>query len=350
MAAGNGLDDPWRNLVVALHQRPPFGGLLHVAVAEGPERGQRRAVVGLHAPRVHHGLGEEAPAAVTAATARSHTRTGAGAVAGAVRAAAVPGSPRRPTRAVARSPRARACRTAGRELVAVDGRAHDRQAPRLVRDPVAGDVLQGRLRIPGPEGGPLRHRPRQHDRARITRRAGLARGLGAQGLRYLCLRECRHLPLPAARRDELRRAPRDTCRRNRLLPAPDLLTGHLPVVRRACKPAALERVVLPLAVVGAAVVDRHLPGARHGIAHRVAPAVERLPDFPGHGAAAAVGAGGAVLRAALVGDRFAQIEVRVAHRAGERHPPGGKGAAEERIGDACRQRQVRPACRSGSYA
>ena len=163
---------------------------------------------------------------------------------------------------------------------------------------------------------------------RLEARAGAARVLGPHRLRYLGLRKRGRPSLPATRRDELGRPPGDAVCRHRLLAPPDLLSGHLPVVRRACEPAAVQRVVLPPGVVGPAVVDQHLPGTELGIAHCIAPAVVRLAHFPGHGPAVAVTAGSAVFHRALMGHPLPPLQVRVAHHARQRRPPGGQGSTE----------------------
>ena len=54
----------------------------------------------------------------------------------------------------------------------------------------------------------------------------------------------------------------------------------------------------------------------------------------GHGAAVAVAAGRAVFHRAFVRDALAPLQVRVAHDARQRRPPGGQGAAKGGIGQA----------------
>ena len=96
--------------------------------------------------------------------------------------------------------------------------------------------------------------------------------------------------------------------------------------------------MLPLAVIGAAEVDRHLPGAVRRIADRLAAPVAGLRHLADQRPALAVLALRAGLLAALAAHALARMAVGVAHPTGERGAARGQGAAGVRRREAGRQR------------
>ena len=254
--------DPGRDLVVAAHQLPSLRGPLHVAVAEGPERGERRTVVGLHAPMAHHRLGEEAAAATTAAASFPARRL-------VPEQVPSPG----PSPPPSDGPVVPHCPPPGPVPVPGGppgmngsswmGGTHRLAAARVVGDPVARDVLHDRLPRPRATASTVRSPSSSAPRVPVYPAGQAPLVLSVRTVSDIsACGSARRPSLPAARRDELGRPPFDAVCRHRLLAPPDLPPGHLPVVRRAREPAAVQRVVLPLCVVGPAVIDQHLPGTR----------------------------------------------------------------------------------------
>ena len=284
-------DDRRRDLVVLGDQRPPCGAPRHVAVAEAAQHAQRRPVVGLAAP-LRHRRGQEAAAAISrAAAVAADAAVDAAGVLPAVRGVgiAAAGVAARPRRAVA----------AGTAPIAMRGAVpvgvRHRHAVVPLHRPGTADGLHHRFLVPGEAGGAQRHRAPVAEAPRVARRTRAALGLLPRRLADLGLgRRRQGLAGPAARRDELRRPQALARRRHRLKAPPDLAAFHPPVVRRSGVPVAGQRVVLPLAVVGPAEVDRQLPGAQDRIAGRVAAPVmglRRLADQGPAGAVLAVRAG-----------------------------------------------------------
>ena len=114
-------------------------------------------------------------------------------------------------------------------------------------------------------------------------------------------------------------------------------------MRRPGVPVAGKRVVLPLAVVGAAEVDRQLPRPLHGRAHRIAAPVVLLRHLPDQGAALAVGAVGTGLLPALSRHPVGRVQEGIAHLARQRRASRRQRPPARRFRQAGGQGHPRPA-------